>query len=340
MESNLTVRRFATAIASMAAVLVAGMVAFELELHEGWLHSLYRAVVTTSLTGLDSTPQGKAAMVTSIVLVLAGVAIFGYVAAIIVEVIAGDVLSGVLAERRRRRAIEALHDHFIICGYGRVGRRVAEEFRRSEIDYVVLDYSDEAVAAAREAGELLIVGNATEDQALERAGLSRARGLVAASNSDTDNLYIALSARTACPGLTIVARASDEEAAKKLRLAGADRVVLPFAIAGRVMANLLAKPQVAAFLNMVSTPGGVDFQFEQIEVTGTCSAAGRSIGELRVKEQTGAVIVAVQHVDGVFDRHPDGELVLVPGDVLIGVGTLDEIRALERLFAPQGSLAR
>jgi voltage-gated potassium channel len=327
-------RRLAAAISALVGVTLAGMVAFELELHEGWLESLYRAVVTASLTGLDSTPHGTPAIVTTIVLVMAGVAIFGYVAAAVVEVIARDVLTGVITERRRRRAIEALRDHFIICGYGRVGRRVAEEFRSSGIPYVVLDYSEDALAAARDTAELFIEGNGTEDEDLAKAGLAHARGLVVATDKDADNLYISLSARASRPDLLIVARGSDEEAAKKLRLAGADRVVMPFAIAGRVMANLVAKPQVAAFLNIAaSSSEGSDFQFEQIEVRGDCSAAGKTIGELRVHDRTGAVIVAVQRQGGELETRPSKDLLLAPGDVVVGVGTMDEIRSLEELFA-------
>ena len=125
--------------------------------------------------------------------------------------------------------IEALHDHFIICGYGRVGRRVAEEFRRAGAPFVVLDYSEDALEHAREESVHFIDGNGTEDEDLARAGLARARGLVAASDDDSDNLYITLSAKAQRPDLVVVARGSDEEAEKKLRLAGADRVVLPYA---------------------------------------------------------------------------------------------------------------
>ncbi len=332
MERTFTLRRALVVLALLAVVMVGGAGAYQAELHEGWLHSVYRVVVTTSLVGMDTVPQGWAALVTTIVLVLAGVAIFGYVAAMIVEVIARGVLTGVLVERRRRRAIEALHDHFIICGYGRVGRRVAEEFRRSGIPYVVLDFSEDALAAAEENSELLVRGNGTEDGDLARAGLARARGLVAATDDDADNLYISLSARSARPDLLIVARGSDEEAMKKLKLAGADRVVMPYAIAGRVMASLVAKPQVAAFLDVESGGSEPDFMFEQIEVRDACTAAGRTIGELRVHDRTGAAIIAVQKNGGRLETRPSKELVLDVGDVLVGVGTTEEIRALEEMF--------
>src|SRR5262249_54398116 len=158
--------------------------------------------------------------------------------------IAGGIISGVLTERRREKAIERLQDHYIICGYGRVGRQVAEEFRASGVSYVVLDFREDAVAAAKVHNDLLIEGDASEDADLLRAGLERARGLVVASDNDADNLYITLSARSIRPQLQIVARASDADAEKKLLLAGADRVVMPYTAAGRTMANLVLKPQV------------------------------------------------------------------------------------------------
>ena len=142
------------------------------------------------------------------------------------------------------------------------------------------------------------------------------------------------------PDLLIVARASDEDAEKKLRRAGADRVVLPYSTAGRVMANLIVKPQVAAFLNIVTTSGGEDLSFEEIEVKRACGHAGLSIGELHIRDRTGAIVVAVRKADGAFETRPTPRTVLDEGDVLVGVGTPAEIKALEDLFAPRESLAR
>src|SRR6185312_14101580 len=190
--------------------LLGGTIAFHATLTEGWLQAFYRAVVTSTLAGLDTVPPNDGARIVSIVMVLAGLTIIAYAGAVIVEEIAGGVLSGVLADRRRQRTIERMDNHFIICGYGRVGRRVAEEFRASSVDYVVLDYREDAIAAAREHGDLLIEGYATEDDDLRRAGLDRAAGLVVASDDDADNLYITLSARSVRKDIQIVARASDE----------------------------------------------------------------------------------------------------------------------------------
>jgi voltage-gated potassium channel len=339
VDPEFSFRRFAWAVAAFVAVLGVGTVVFRSITTEGWSASFYRAVVTVTLTGIDSRPPGPGAQLFTIFLLLAGVAIFLYVAGTIVELIARGVLTGAWSERRRRRVIERLRDHYIICGYGRVGRRVVQEFADAGVQFVVVDFNQDVLELARERGLLYIEGTGTDDEDLEAAGLARARGLVAASDSDVDNLYITLSARSDRPDLHIVARASNEDVARKLERAGADRVVQPYTTAGEEMAKLMLKPQVTAFLEMVTTHGGPDLSFEEIEITSTCPQAGRTIRDLRVRAVTGALIVALRKGDGTFDTTPDPDAVLEQGDVMIAMGTEPELRSLEELFAPDGALA-
>ena len=333
-------RRFGYALGAMLIVLALGGIAFHATVHESWLQSFYRAIVSSSLTGLDTVPPNDSARIITIVLVLAGITIFAYIGALLVEAIARGVIGGTLAERRRRKAIGALRDHYIICGYGRVGRRVAEEFRHEGAPFVVLDFSPEAKEAAEEEGVLFIEGNGTDDDDLREAGLERARGLIAASDDDADNLYITLSARAAKEDLFVVARASTEDAAKKLRLAGADRIVQPYQAAGRVMANLILRPQVTAFVDVVTSASGDDLRFEEIEVTAESGRGGKSIRDLDIRKETGALIVALRKRDGSFDTTPNPEAVLDVGDVLIAAGTDQELRALEDIFASRQTVAR
>jgi voltage-gated potassium channel len=339
MQPNLRLLQVARVAIAIALTLAGGTLAFHRTLPESWLQSFYRSVVTESLAGLATVPSSDGARIVSIVLVLCGLTIIAYAGAVIVEAIAGGVLTGVLADRRRERAIQRVHDHFIICGYGRVGRRVGDEFRAAGVPYVVLDYSDDAVAAAKAANDLIIQGNATEDEDLHRAGLERAKGLVAASDDDADNLYIALSARAARPDLQIVARASDEDAERKLKLAGANRVVLPYAAAGRTLAALVLRPHVTAFLDAVTTATGPDLHLEEIEVPESCPQAGKTIREIRVRHETGAIIIALRKRDGTFDTTPEPDVVVEAGDVLVGVGTSDELIRLDQMFGPAGARA-
>ena len=324
---------------AIAAVFAAGTVGFHHILHEPWHAAFYRAVVTATLTGLDTTPAGPGAEFLTIALALAGVAIFGYLAARAVEAVAREVTGQARREKRRHRMIEQLRDHFIICGFGRVGRRAAEEFAVSGQSFVVLDFNPDALAEARERDVLYIEGRGAEDEDLTKAGIAHAKGLLASADSDAENVYITLSARARRPDLTIVARASDAEAERKLALAGADRVVQPYSAAGTEMAKLALKPQVAAFLEMVSSHAGADMRFEEIEVRRESSRAGQSIRDMRIRKETGAVIVAVRKVDGRFDTTPSPDSRFEEGDVLIAIGTEPELRALEDMFAPRETVA-
>lgn len=326
-------KRFGWAVLAFAVVLTVGTVVFQALIGEGWIGSFYRAVVSTTLTGLDTAPESDAAKLFTVILLFAGVAVFFYIAGVIVDVITRGVFGDVFEERRRRRAIEDLSDHVIICGYGRVGRSVAAEFRGTGTPYLVVDITPESVELARSEGAPVVLGDGTEDADLERAGIGRARGLVASVDSDEKNLYITLSARARRPDLVIVSRASDDAAARKIQLAGATRVVRPYSHAGVQIANLVVKPQVADFLDIVTTAGGPapGLRFEEIVVSGH---AGRTIGELRVHDVTGAMIVAIRRLDGSFESTPGPDARLEEGEVVIGVGTIEEMRRLEELFAP------
>jgi voltage-gated potassium channel len=332
-------REVTVLVSAVAVVFIGGTIGFMAILHESWHSALYRTIVTASLTGLDSTPHGFSGELLTIAVVLSGVAIFGYFAAQIFDSIAHNILGGAWKDKKRRKMIEELRDHIIVCGYGRVGRRAAQELRQSGARYVVLDFSPDAVQAAKDAGDLLVEGSGAEDEDLVRAGVDHARGIIVASDDDGDNMYITLSAKTRRPSLTVIARASTEEAERKLRLAGADRVVTPYATAGRVMAQLMIKPQVASFVNTLTNADEPEISFEEIEVKATCGAVGLTIGELNVLKRTGANIVAVRKYGGGLEVRPTKDTLLEESDVIVGVGSPEEIRKLERMFEPRDVVA-
>jgi voltage-gated potassium channel len=334
-----TLRHVVIGAVAFTALLVAGTVGFALILDETVFKAFYRTVITVSTTGLVNRPTSSAGELFTIFIVIGGVTVFFYIFGFILELLLSGSITGDWQRRRIRKHVERLNDHYIICGYGRVGQRIGSEFRQANLRYAVVDYSEVALAAARQRNELLIEGSGTQDEILIAAGIERARGLVASSDSDSDNLYITLSARAMRPDLLIVARASTEEAAKKLELAGADRVVQPYSTAGQEMAKLVLKPQVAAFLEIVSTHGGPDLTFEEIVVTGESGQAGKSIRELQASPEGGAVIVALRRRDGTFDTTPSPDVVLQEGDILIAVGTRAELQGLEQLFAPREPVA-
>lgn len=336
-RSPVSLRQVLIASTAFAALCLVGTVGFVLISDESPFDALYRTIITVYTAGLVPAPESTTAKAFTIVLVVWGVAIFLYVFGLIIELTVSGTVGGVWEARRLARRVEQLTDHVIVCGFGRVGRRAAREFREVGVSYVVLDYGEEALAYARDHGDAYITGRGTQDDDLLRAGILRARGLIAASDSDVDNLYVTLSARALRGDLYIVARASTGDARAKLELAGADRVVQPYSTAGLNMANLVLKPQVSEFLDIVSTAGGPmpELRFEEIVVHPDCEPCGKTIGELRIQNRTGALVIALRKADGAFDPTPDADALLESGDVLIGVGTTEEMRRLEALFAPR-----
>jgi voltage-gated potassium channel len=326
-------------LGGIVVLFTGGTLAFMWALGESWNDALYRTIVTASLTGLDSTPHGVRAEAVTIVVVLSGVALLGYFATQLFDELAHGVLGGGRRTRKRQRMIDRLSDHIILCGYGRVGRRAADEFRASGVSYVVLDHSQDAVEAAERSGDLFVHGDGANDDDLARAGIERARGLIVASDDDADNLYITLSAKSRRPDLIVIARASSETAEHKLRLAGADRVVTPYATAGRVMASLMVKPQVSAFVNVLTSADETGLNVEEIELVESCDAVGKTIGELDVQSRTGAYIVAIRKGAGHFELRPSKDARLEAGDVIVGLGSPEETAKLEQLFQPREALA-
>jgi voltage-gated potassium channel len=334
-----TRRHITIGASALVLLILVGTVGFALIMHESVFDAFYRTMIVVYTAGLVEPPETISARLFTLLIVVSGVALFFYIFGFLIEVLVSGSITGAWENRRTRRSVERLDSHYVICGYGRVGQRIGEEFRRAGVRYVVIDYNEDALAAARERDELLIEGTGTKDENLVAAGIERAKGLVASSDSDSDNLYITLSARAMRPELLIVARASTAEAGKKLELAGADRVVQPYTTAGQEMAKLVLKPQVAAFLEIVSTHGGPDLSFEEIVVTPESGQVGKSIRELRMNAEGGAVIVGLRRRDGTFDTTPVPDVVLQDDDVLIVVGTRAELQALEQLFAPREAVA-
>jgi voltage-gated potassium channel len=334
-----TRREVAILVGAMVVVFTGGTYGFMALLDESWHEALYRTIVTASLTGLDSTPHGLGAELLTIAIVVSGVAIFGYFAAQIFDSIAHSVLGGAWREKKRRKMIDELRDHIIVCGYGRVGRRAGDELQGAAVPYVVLDFSEEALEHAREHDVPFVDGSGSEDDDLVKAGIDRARGIIVASDDDGDNLYITLSVKARRPDVIVIARGSSEEAERKLKLAGADRVVTPYTTAGRVMAQLMIKPQVTSFVNAMTSSEAPDLNFEEIEVTSSSGAAGQTIGALNISSETGANIVAVRKLGGELELRPTKDTLLEESDVIVGLGSPAEIRKLEEMFEPRELLA-
>lgn len=294
------------------------------------LDAVYQTVITVSTVGYREIGEvdGRYKVFTSL-LIIFGTGTALYTLGVLVETLFEGRLDDQFRRRRMQRQIERLTGHVVLCGYGQVGRSIARELRRAGRDVVVID-RDVDVDAEIDPDLLLIVGEATDDEVLAAAGLERASTLVLALDSDADNLYVTLTARTERPDLFIVVRTNDPHAEGKLRRAGADRVVNPHEIGGARMAALVVQPDVAEFLDVVMRDRALEVRLAEIPVGLGSPFAERTIAECACRERSGATLLAVRR-SGEFVTNPDASFRIRAGDVLIALGTADQLARLREI---------
>ena len=245
--------------------------------------AFYMTLITVATVGyMEIHPLSHAGRVFNSFLILFGVSAVFFGVGALTQTIIELELQDTFGKRRRKRVIDGLKDHYIICGFGRVGRHAAFELQRTGVPFVIIDRSEPRAEMARQAGMHVLVADSTRDESLRQAGILRARGLVSALATDADNVFVILSAKTLNPNLTVVTRASEEEAEQKLRLAGADTVFAPFSMAGHRLAQALVRPHVSTFLDFATTAMGLDVAIEQVEVARSSEVIAKSLKELHL----------------------------------------------------------
>lgn len=291
------------------------------------LDAVYQTVITISTVGYREVGEvADRYQVFTVFLILFGTGTSLYTLGVLIETMFEGRLDDQFRRRRMQRRIDRMSGHVVLCGYGQVGRAIEEELVRAGERVVAIEVKEtDYTRASGEHG--VIIGDATDDETLLQAGLDRARTLVVALDSDVDNLFIALTARSINPGLFIVARANQSATAPKLRRAGADRVVNPHQIGGARMAALVSHPEVAVFLDVVMNDGGFELRLAEIDVTAGSVFAGRSLADCAIRSTTGASVLAVRRGED-FITNPSLRLVFVPGDLLICFGTDEQLDAL------------
>ena len=328
MES---LRRIRTALIALTVVTIVGTVG-DLALGFTLLEALYQTVTTVATVGFrEVQPLTAGGQIFTIILIVLGVGTVLYNLGVILEAVTEGHLREHMERRHMDKTIKAMTGHVIICGNGRVGRSSAEYLVAAGHKVVVID-TDPARLEQLAPGVPFILGDVTNDEVLHTAGIAHARALIAALDTDADTMYVTLSARAIRPDLVIVARARTTDSKQKLKLAGASRAVNPQRIGGRRMAVFALQPQVAEFLDVVMHDEDLDFRIEEVHVQPGSSLAGESVGDLALRERTGALLLAIRRAtDLQFDANPSSEMLVPAGAVLIALGTPAELANLARL---------
>ncbi len=229
------------------------------------------------------------------------------------------------------RKIKDMKDHYIICGFGRVGHQVAEEFSATNVPYVVIDSKPETADELEPKHVPYIIGDVTSDKKLEEAGIKKAKGLITSADSDTANVFVTLSARALNRDLYIVARASDRNADEKLKMAGANRVISPYFISARRMAALATRPVASDFLDTVMHGEHLEFSLREIVIPERSRLLDRSLADTQIRQKSGATVLAIRKTDGAFNLQPLAGSKIEKGDILIVVGTHEQLELLEKM---------
>ena len=299
---------------------------------EGWSawDAFYMTVITITTVGYREVHElSFAGQAFTVVVLIVGVGAALYTFTLAAAAVVEGGLPKRFQRRRAARMLETIKDHFIICGYGRIGTLVASQFRRQNVPYVIVERSAERQQAALDDGALAVEGDASSEEVLKRVGIERARGLIAAVSTDAENVYAILSARVLRPNLFIIGRAEGEEAAQKLKRAGANRVISPYQIGAVQMAQTALRPAVVDFFELATNVENVELAMEEVTIAPGSHIAEQSLLQANLRQRFGIIVVGIQRQAGRMEFNPEPETTIRAGDKLVVLGRPDSLKRLE-----------
>jgi len=321
-----------TATAALLLTSVLGLGTLGYMVIEGWgaWDSFYMTVITVATIGYrEIHTLTRAGEVYTAVLILGGVGTVAYSFTLLAAQLVESGLYQRWEEKRRlTHMLDDLKDHFIICGYGRIGAIIVDEFNRQHIPYVVIDRDPDRVHSVIEQGGLAVEADASREEVLKRVGVDHARGLIAAVGTDAENVYTVLSARLLRQDLFIISRAETDDARRKLKRAGADRIVSPYQMGGLHIAQTALRPAVVDFLQLASS-GNLELAMEQVRVEGQSVLAGTSILSANLRQKFGVVVIGILRADGRMEFNPEPSTQIMTGDHLVVLGHPSGLKNLE-----------
>ena len=294
--------------------------------------AFYMTLITITTVGyLELHPLSHVGRVFNSFLILFGVTTMFISVGAMTQTIIEMQLQDRYGQGRKRRTIKRMTDHYIVCGFGRVGRSASHELQRSGVPFLVIDRSEQRVERATQSQMTAVVADATSDDCLRDAGIMRARGFISALPTDAENVFVILSAKTLNPRLTIVTRAAEDGAEEKLRRAGADIVFSPYTIAGQRLAQSLVRPHVAQFLDFAAHGMGLDVSIEQFRISGASLFASKPLADVLARDLD-VIVLAIRKADGEMVFHPTPDTPLTIGDSVIAMGKPPHLSQMEGLL--------
>ncbi|MFM2314203.1 MAG: hypothetical protein RLZZ04_3479 [Cyanobacteriota bacterium] len=320
----------------LAAIVLLGILWFWKVERWTLIESAYMTVITLATVGfMEVHPLGERGRLFTIALILMGLFTIGYIVNRFTEALIQGYFQEGIKLRQERSLIESLDQHYIVCGFGRTGRHVANEFSAEGIPFIIIDDNLEEVEEIKQLGYTVILGDATLDESLIRAKIEQAICIVTALPSDAQNLYTVLSAKTLNPQIRAIARASNEEAVQKLQRAGADAVVSPYITGGKRLAAAALRPQVMDFVDGIIAGSNSSYYMEEFLIdSAACPYVGQTLKDARLRSQSGALVLAIRRFDGNLIAGPDGDTQILERDALICMGTADQLRTLNKILGP------
>lgn len=316
-------------------LIVAGTIGYIVIEGWPWLDALYMTMITLSTVGYGEVHDvSQVGRIFTMFLVFFGVGFTLFIAGAVMQFVVDGRLRVFLGRRRLDQQIGRLRDHYIICGYGRIGRVLCKKLRRKPIQMVVIEMDPELTSAMEEDGVLYIVGNASDESVLRKAGIEHAKMLVSILATDTDNVFLVLTARQLNPDLYIIARASRDESASKLIAAGASKVESPYNVGAARMANSILRPTVTDFLDLAFAHKRKDIQMEELPVHTTSPLVDVMLKDSGIRANYNCIIIAIKSSDGDMTFNPSFEYKIKNGDTLIAVGEVENLYKLEKALGP------
>jgi voltage-gated potassium channel len=319
------------AVLFLAVVVITGIAGYRFLEGYTWLEAFYMTIITISTVGFGYIrPLSPAGMIFTIGLLFAGLGVVLYTAGTVTAKIVEGEFQQFFGRRRMEKQIDALTNHYLVCGYGRIGEVICRELAAKPVPFVVIELEEERVLKVEEAGYLLLKGDATDEKVLLVAGVIRAKGLFATMPVDADNVFMVLTAKDLNPSIFVVARAETERSEKTLTHAGADKVISPYAMGGHRMALAALRPAVVDIIELATHYQSLELQLEEIVVPTGSPCDGVTLRDSGLRQEPGVIVVAIKRALGGMIFNPSADEKIEAGDSLVALGEVARLRGLER----------